>query len=99
MTGEGLVSPALATGATPFFAAPLPLLPQPGLPVTVTVGGGPAVIAFAGIPSGLAGETQGNFVIPAIVRVGVQRVFATVDAALIFVADSTTAPGVPDRYL
>ncbi len=92
MTGEGLVSPALATGATPFFATPLPLLPQPGLPVTVTVGGVPAVIAFAGIPSGLAGETQVNFVIPASVRVGVQQVVVTVGAVSSLAANVTITP-------
>src|SRR5260370_25991981 len=92
MTGDGMVSPALATGATPFFATPLPLLPQPGLPVTVTVGGVPAVIAFAGIPSGLAGETQVNFVIPASVRVGVQQVVVTVGAVSSLAANVTITP-------
>jgi uncharacterized protein (TIGR03437 family) len=55
ITGEGLVSSLLATGASPFIGTPLSLLPQPLLPVAVTVGGVPAQIAFAGIPPGLAG--------------------------------------------
>jgi uncharacterized protein (TIGR03437 family) len=78
ITGEGQVSPALPTGATPFVATPLSLLPQPTLPVTVTVGGVPAQIAFAGIPSGLAGATQINFVIPLNAPLGVQPVVVTV---------------------
>jgi uncharacterized protein (TIGR03437 family) len=78
ITGEGLVSPELSTGASPFIATPLSLLPQPLLPVNVTVGGMPARIAFAGIPPGLAGATQINFVIPDNVPVGVQPVVVTV---------------------
>jgi uncharacterized protein (TIGR03437 family) len=78
ITGEGQVSPGLTTGASPFIATPLSLLPQPTLPVAVTVGGVPAQIAFAGIPSGLAGATQINFVIPANAPLGVQPVVVTV---------------------
>ena len=48
------------------------------LPVAVTVGGAPAQIAFAGIPSGLAGATQINFVIPPNAPLGVQPVVVTV---------------------
>jgi uncharacterized protein (TIGR03437 family) len=72
LTGEGLISTLLATGATPFSATPLALLPQPDLPLTVTVGGIQATIAFAGIPPGLAGVTQVNFVIPPTVAAGTQ---------------------------
>ena len=78
ITGEGQVSPALPDGASPFIATPLSLLPQPTLPVAVTVGGAPAQIAFAGIPSGLAGATQINFVIPPNAPLGVQPVVVTV---------------------
>jgi uncharacterized protein (TIGR03437 family) len=78
VTGEGQVSPALPTGASPFIATPLALLPQPTLPVAVTVGGVPAQIAFAGIPPGLAGATQINFVIPPQAPLGVQPVVVTV---------------------
>jgi uncharacterized protein (TIGR03437 family) len=78
ITGEGQVSPALPTGASPFVATPLSLLPQPTLPVAVTVGGVPAQIAFAGIPPGLAGITQINFVIPTNAPLGVQPVVVTV---------------------
>ncbi len=68
----------LATGATPFVATPIALLPQPTLPVTVTVGGVPAPVAFGGIPSGLAGVTQINFVIPDDAPLGAQPVVVTV---------------------
>lgn len=78
ITGEGLASPALATGASPFSATPLSLLPQPLLPVAVTVGGVPAQIAFAGIPPGLAGATQINFAIPDNAPLGVDPVVVTV---------------------
>ena len=78
VTGEGSVSPALATGATPFAATPISLLPQPLLPVAVTVGGVPARIAFAGVASGLAGASQINFVIPDNAPMGVQPVVVTV---------------------
>lgn len=78
ITGEGEVSPPVPTGATPFVATPIPLLPQPLLPVAVTVGGVTAPIAFAGIPPGVAGVTQINFVIPGNAPLGVQRVVVTV---------------------
>jgi uncharacterized protein (TIGR03437 family) len=78
ITGEGVVSPPLPDGATPFLATPVNLLPQPLLPVSVTVGGMSAQIAFIGIPSGLAGTTQINFVIPGNVPTGAQPVVVTV---------------------
>jgi uncharacterized protein (TIGR03437 family) len=78
MTGEGLVSPALANGASPFASTPIGLLPQPALPVAVTVGGVPAQIVFAGVPSGLAGASQINFTIPETAPTGVQPVIVSV---------------------
>lgn len=78
ITGEGQVSPALPTGATPFSGTPVELLPAPLQPLSVTVGGVPAQIAFAGIPPGLAGVTQINFVIPDGAPPGAQPVVVTV---------------------
>jgi uncharacterized protein (TIGR03437 family) len=78
ITGDGLVSTSLATGASPFQATPLDLLPAPMLPVSVTVGGVAAKVAFAGIPAGLVGATQINFVIPDSAPSGVQPVVVTV---------------------
>ena len=78
ITGEGDVSPPLSTGTSPFFATPLALLPRPMLPVTLTVGGIAANITFIGIPSGVAGVTQVNFVIPTNLSAGVQPVVVNV---------------------
>ncbi len=81
ITGEGAVTPALATGATP---SPRAATPTPKLPISITVGGvavPPASIEFAGIPSGLVGVTQVNFTIPATVPPGPQPVVVTVGSA------------------
>ena len=92
ITGEGLVSPVLATGASPFAATPLSLLPQPLLPVAVTVGGVPARIAFAAIPPGLAGATQINFVVPDNAPLGVEPVVVTVGGVASPPASVTITP-------
>jgi uncharacterized protein (TIGR03437 family) len=78
ITGEGEVSPPLSTGATPYSATPIVLLPQPAMPLSVTVGGVAAPIAFVGIPSGLAGVTQVNFIVPNGVPPGPQALVITV---------------------
>jgi uncharacterized protein (TIGR03437 family) len=78
ITGEGAVSPAIATGATPLPATPFTQLPAPIGSVALTVGGVNAPIAFVGIPSGLAGATQINFVVPATVPAGLQPVIVTI---------------------
>jgi len=77
MTGEGDVTPELITGDPPSSSTPLANLPQPRQPVTVTVGGIQATIAFIGIPSPLVGVTQINFVIPANAPTGPQPVVVT----------------------
>jgi uncharacterized protein (TIGR03437 family) len=81
ITGDGTVTPALATGATP---SPHAVTPMPKLPVSITVGGiavSPSNIEFTGIPSGLVGVTQINFTIPSNVPLGVQPVVVTVGSA------------------
>ncbi|HLK69021.1 MAG TPA: protease pro-enzyme activation domain-containing protein [Bryobacteraceae bacterium] len=92
ITGEGLVSNSLATGASAFSGTPLDLLPAPLLPVTVTVGGVPAHVTFAGVPSGLAGATQVNFVIPDGAPAGLQPVVVTVGGVSSQAANVTIAP-------
>jgi len=92
ITGEGLVSTPLATGASPFAATPLGLLPAPTLPLTVTVGGVAAVTTFAGIPPGVAGVTQVNFVIPAGAGTGLQPVVVTVGGVASQAANLMVAP-------
>ena len=78
ITGEGQVTPSLADGTSPPAGTPLTRLPKPVLPVTVTVAGQQATIQFIGIPSGLVGVTQINYVVPASVPLGVQQVVVTV---------------------
>ncbi len=78
ITGEGLVTPALATGATPAPGTLLDQLPKPRLPVTVMVGHLPAQIAFIGITPGIAGATQINYFIPPGIPSGFQPVIVTV---------------------
>ena len=77
ITGEGDVAPILMTGFAP-TTADMTKLPAPGLPVTLTVGGIPAVINFIGIPRGLVGVTQVNFTIPPKAPVGPQPLVVTV---------------------
>jgi uncharacterized protein (TIGR03437 family) len=78
MTGEGDITPFLATGATPSASTTAAQLPKPRLPVAVTVGGVAATVLFAGIPSGLAGVTQIDFTVPANAPSGTQEVVVTV---------------------
>ena len=78
MTGEGDVTPTLATGATPPFNSTPSKYPVPRLPVTVTVGGVPAQVLFQGVPNGLAGATQIDFTVPAAAPTGPQQVIVTV---------------------
>ncbi|HTX37163.1 MAG TPA: protease pro-enzyme activation domain-containing protein, partial [Bryobacteraceae bacterium] len=78
ITGQGAVSPAVATGAAPAATTPLSQLPAPVLPVQVTVGGQPATLLFVGIPPGLVGVTQINFEIPQNAPTGPQPVVVTV---------------------
>jgi len=78
ITGEGQVTPSLATGATP---SPHAQSPKPLLPYSVTVGGVAATIDFIGIPSGLVGVTQINYTVPSGISTGVQPVVVTVGGA------------------
>lgn len=78
ITGEGAVSPAIATGATSDPSTPFTQLPAPLASVAITIGGVTAPIAFKGIPSGLAGATQINFVVPPTAPLGQQPVIVTI---------------------
>ncbi len=79
MTGEGDVTPSLATGATPSSTITNPAqLPHARQPVQVTVGGVDATVLFAGIPNGLAGLTQIDFYVPDGAPVGEQQIVVTV---------------------
>ena len=73
MTGEGLTTPAQATGAvTPVNGSGVgPITPAPQLAVSVLIGGLPAKIDFAGeAPYFVAGVLQVNAEIPATVGTG-----------------------------
>ena len=75
-TGEGSVTPAVPTGSvTPVSGT----FPQPILPVTVTIGGVPAVTNYRGEAPGLvAGVIQVNAIVPANIGTGPQTVVITV---------------------
>jgi uncharacterized protein (TIGR03437 family) len=92
MTGDGQVTPSLATGATPSARTQTSNLPKPRQAVSVTVGGVPATIAFIGIPSGLVGVTQINYTIPAGVPAGTQLVVVTVGGVASPAANLTVSP-------
>jgi uncharacterized protein (TIGR03437 family) len=62
LTGGGQTNPTGQDGSVPV----LPVLPQPVLPVSVTVGGKPATVKFAGAaPNTVAGVWQVNVELPA----------------------------------
>ncbi len=77
-TGEGDVTPTLPTGATPESGTAVSRLPVPRQPVNVTVAGVSAQLAFAGVPIGVAGVTQINFIVPSGIPTGPQPLVVTV---------------------
>jgi len=81
VSGAGDLTPSLATGAGPSALVPVRSLPRPRLPVTITVGGEPANVAFAGNASGLVGAIQVNFTVPADLAPGPQPVVVAVGNA------------------
>jgi uncharacterized protein (TIGR03437 family) len=78
VTGDGDMTPTLATGATASAYATLAQLPHSRQPLTMTIGGESANIVFNGIVNGLIGVTQVNFTIPADLPPGPQAVVVTV---------------------
>ena len=88
ITGEGDVTPSAMTGITPAASS----VPKPRLPVAVTVGGMPAPITFAGVPSWSVGVTQVNFTIPQNAPLGVQSVVVTVGGVRSLPANITVLP-------
>ncbi len=78
ITGEGDVTPTLATGATPPFNTNPAKYPMPRQPLSVSVGGVPAPVGFAGIPNGVAGVTQIDMTVPANAPLGQQPLVVTV---------------------
>lgn len=74
ITGDGDVTPTLASGATPRSGTSLANLPHSRLPISMTIGGEAAQIVFNGIVPGLIGVTQVNFTIPSDLTPGPQPV-------------------------
>jgi uncharacterized protein (TIGR03437 family) len=87
VTGEGDVTPSLATGATPPAGTSIGGLPVPRQPLILSVCGKQAEVAFAGIPTGLVGVTQINFAIPSDCPLGVQPVTVQVGGVTSAVAN------------
>jgi uncharacterized protein (TIGR03437 family) len=77
LTGQGPVTVAVPTGYAP-AATSVAQLPQIVQPVTITIGGQPAQIQFAGIPSGLVGISQINFVVPQDLTLGDQPLVVSI---------------------
>jgi len=73
LTGAGAVTPTVADGA-----APGSFTPQPVQSVTVTIGNITAPTRYVGIPPGLVGVTQINYVVPSNAPLGRQPVVVTV---------------------
>jgi uncharacterized protein (TIGR03437 family) len=92
VTGEGLVSPAIATGSAPASGTPIANLPKPQQAVSVTVGGVGAPVQFAGIPAGLVGVSQINYQVPSSVALGSQAVIVTVGGVSSQAAMLTVTP-------
>ena len=78
MTGQGAVSPSVATGDAPPLGTSIANLPVPLQTPAVTVGNVPAQLEFAGIPPTLVGVTQINFVVPDGTARGPQAVVVTI---------------------
>ncbi len=78
VTGQGAVSPTIATGNAPPLGTSIANLPAPQQKVVVTVGGVPAQIQFVGIPPELVGVTQINFTVPTGIARGRQAVVVSI---------------------
>ena len=78
ITGDGDVTPTLASGASPPATSTLAQLPVSRQALSLTVGGEKASIVFNGIVPGLIGVTQVNFTVPPDAIVGVDPVVVTV---------------------
>jgi len=90
LTGQGLVSPLPADGATPTSGVSTPV---PQQTVSITVGGVtvPPPFAYMGIPAWSVGVMQLNFTIPAGVAPGQQPVVVTVGGVSSLPANITVA--------
>lgn len=79
LTGLGDVSPAIQSGISISAGTAATALPKPLLPLSVTVGGAPAIVQFAGLIPGMVGIGQINFQVPPGTAAGPQLVVVTVN--------------------
>ncbi len=76
-TGEGLTVPAGVDGKVAGSVSPIPMAT-----VTVTIGGVPAAVQFAGgAPNNVAGVMQVNVTVPSLLPPGAAALVVTVGAA------------------
>ena len=92
VTGVGAVAPFVSTGAAPSAGTSIANLPKPQQNLTVTVGGLPAVVQFAGIPAGLVGVVQVNYQIPQQAALGSNAVVVQIGNASSASAKLTVTP-------
>jgi uncharacterized protein (TIGR03437 family) len=78
LTGAGEISNLPLTGRAPSVTASLSSLGTTSLPLSVTVGGTPALIQFAAQAPGKFGTIQVNFIVPPSTPLGDQLVVVTV---------------------
>ena len=78
VTGQGMVTPGLMTGAT----APFSSFPVPNLPVRVEIDGREARVLFAGLAPGFVGLLQINVVLPPASDPGERNVVVTIGSSV-----------------
>lgn len=78
LNGAGDLNQSLADGVSVPAGTAVSSLPAASLPISVTVGGMPALIQFAGVTPGVVGLLQLNFLVPPTVAPGAQPVVITV---------------------
>jgi uncharacterized protein (TIGR03437 family) len=78
LTGAGEIAGLPLTGRAPAVTTSPSSLGKPSLPLSITVGGTPALIQFAGQAPGKFGTVQVNFIVPPSTPLGDQQVVVTV---------------------
>jgi uncharacterized protein (TIGR03437 family) len=92
MTGAGAVTPSITTGAAPATGTAVISLPVPVQGAQVTIGSENAPIQFIGIPVGLVGVVQINFLVPSTAATGPQSVFVSIGGVPSVPATLTITP-------
>ena len=78
LTGAGEIVNLPLTGRAPAVTTSPGSLGKPSLPLSITVGGAPALIQFTGQAPGKFGTVQVNFIVPPSTPLGDQQVVVTV---------------------